>query len=222
MRACLDLLIDILSHTLYLLSGEWLFTLTRRPNGGDMVLVRSLWITLIVYVAALIARRSIHPELSVEADFDQLRMEIVSTIPWLGAIFAGVYASLYTRFASQWMYLANLYNKIKETSVRNRGAEKYSAMAEWKAGFLEDAQLMHLATHRVFVAVVQQWGGEREVERKFLQHCPRGERRFDGLMRDVDAALQRQESKYGYKDWERWNRRQSRKERSSGIRGKSR
>ncbi len=47
-------------------------------------------------------------------------MGLLTALPTFGAIFAAVYFALYARFASQWSYLANLYNKIKEAETRSQ------------------------------------------------------------------------------------------------------
>src|SRR4030065_1180418 len=200
MRVIFECIITVWSAIVFIVSGEWMFALARRSNGVDMVLVRSLCISSILYIAVILAKRWVDPRQLQEISVYQLRYEIAQLFPWLGAIFAGVYASLSARYASQWKYLADLYNKIKEMQVRDATTVKQKAMAEWKAGFLEDAQLLHLGTHRVFVSVLRAWGSEKEVERQFLKHCPRGKRRYDALMRDVEAAFVRQEGEVGYKD----------------------
>ncbi len=55
----------------------------------------------------------------------------VELLPWLGALFGAVYAGLYARFASQWLYLANTYNQIKAAECRSESSAR--PLAEWKA-----------------------------------------------------------------------------------------
>lgn len=73
-------------------------------------------------------------------------------LPWLGATIAASYAASYSRFASQWVYLAELYNQIKaaELSIPEvLTPAQVLVFAEWKAGFLEDCETLHLArNHR--------------------------------------------------------------------------
>jgi hypothetical protein len=99
-----------------LLSGE--FFLENRANGGTVVLLRSLWVTLLVYTFGL-ALNEITDPTSIWGlpTCSSFRAAIHGTIPWAGAIFAGAYAAFYTRFSSQWAYLAGLYNQILQADI---------------------------------------------------------------------------------------------------------
>ncbi len=89
-----------------LLSGECL--LARRPNGGGVILARSIYVSVIVYAVSLIIKSGTEPEAMLSFSFAELKRNINETIPWVGTIFAGVYAALYTRYSSQWSYLVSL------------------------------------------------------------------------------------------------------------------
>jgi hypothetical protein len=91
---------------IHYLSGE--FLLKKMPNGGTAVLIRSGIISLGLYFAAIAIKSRIVPGATWHFDLTQLRLIVADTIPWFGAIFAGVYVALYSRFASQWNYLASL------------------------------------------------------------------------------------------------------------------
>jgi hypothetical protein len=111
-----------------------------------------------------------------------------------GALFAAVYAGLYARFSSQWSYLANVYNQIK--AAESRGGCDASRLAEWKAGFIEDAQDLHLALKPLFASVIRAWGSEAEVKGSFETYAPGGALRLAKLMSRVELAWER-----AGKDW---------------------
>ena len=90
-------------------------------------------------------------------------------------IYAAVYTSYYARFVSQWSYISNLYNQIKNadismcmncnqncdcsqhiqsTNCKSCAAEKLNG---WKAGFIEDAETLHLVTKPLFAGVIYTW-----------------------------------------------------------------
>jgi hypothetical protein len=160
------------------LSLEVLLTRTRRPNGGDIIVCRAFGVALWMFLLATLIVGSFH-------------------LTWFGALFAAVYFALYARFAAQWTYLANLYNQIKgvEARVSNTDDSK-RVLAEWKAGFLEDAEELHLATKTVFVSVLKIWAEDKEVEAQYIANTPGGKTRFDALMKDILAAYERHEKKF--------------------------
>ena len=132
------------------------FVLRYMPNGGKAVLLRSLALTLFLYLVAIAVRSFTRDGSTFEFSLDQLLREIHDTIPWAGALFGGVYLALYSRFSSQWTYLAALYNQLMEASLRqdeeNFSDENYAA---WQAAFIEDAVRMHLATKEGFIGAIR-------------------------------------------------------------------
>ena len=166
-----------------LFSFEWLLTRTKLPNGGDIILLRALLIASLIYFVILVV----------------LQIEINQPLQWFGATFAAIYFALYARFASQWTYLANLYNQIKAAEARSAQIDAKASnprIVEWKAGFLEDAQVLHLATKDIFVPVLKVWGEDSKVEKAFVKYSPGHQKRFDALRRDVNYAYHRQEKKF--------------------------
>jgi len=161
-----------------LFSFEWLLTRTKLPNGGDIILLRALLIaTLTCFVILTL-----------------FQVEAAQPLQWFGAIFAAIYVALYARFASQWTYLANLYNQIKAAEARSAQIDAETPnprIVEWKAGFLEDAQELHLATKGIFVPVLKVWGEDPAVEKAFVKYSPGHQKSFDALMRDVKYAYDR-------------------------------
>src|SRR5438046_3051938 len=62
-----------------------------------------------------------------------------------GVLFAGAYTAFYARFASQWSYLAGVYNQIMAAQVRGIPTDPagQNAFDAWQAGFIEDAEELH-------------------------------------------------------------------------------
>jgi len=180
---------EVWSKFVNLISGEWILSTCRRGNGGDVILLRSFLVGFVLYAFLLGLKNLIDPNKSFSFDFVDLRKQLIETSTLFGAIFGAVYVALYTRFASQWTYLAELYNKIKEAEV-DGGANK-DVIAEWKAAFLEDATELHLATKGLFVSIIHTWGKDAQVQQKFIKYAPGGQPRFNVLMADVDMAHRR-------------------------------
>lgn len=173
-------------------SFEWILTKTRRSNGGDIILLRSLMTAFCIFVVFVALKHLLDPARPWAYTRALLHADVVSGIPVLGAIIAAVYAALYTRFASQWTYLANLYNQIYETEARTiSDSNAKPIIAQWKAGFLEDAEELHLATKSLFASVLKRWGDDPQVKKSFTDNTPGGKDRFDALMQDVENANER-------------------------------
>jgi hypothetical protein len=103
-----------------LFTGEWMFC-GGRPNGGGVIFWRSAWITFFMYVLGLWLRsifRAGCPACEPDIVHGLLHGNDDTVPTWPGAIFAAVWASLYARFASQWSYLAGVYNQIRQALVR--------------------------------------------------------------------------------------------------------
>jgi hypothetical protein len=110
--------IHVLGSVLDVLSGEYLLTLVRYPNGGTVVFLRALHVTAVIFLGALAVINGLDPTRGSEFSWTELGAQTLAHITWIGAIFATVYALLYTRFAAQWTYLAGLYNQIKAAQTR--------------------------------------------------------------------------------------------------------
>jgi hypothetical protein len=178
-RGCLRWVVNLVLH-------EWLLTQLRFGNGGDIILVRSVLVATQVYALVLAAKICVDPNSSCDLQGHTLRASLIATGAWYGPIFAGIYASLYARYASQWTYLANVYNRIKETEARAPAAALgTAALAQWKAGFIEDADDLHLATKPLFAGVIRAWA-EPEVEQAFKLYTRGGEERWRAILRRID------------------------------------
>ena len=107
------------------LSAEFLLDI--RPNGGTVIALRSLYVAILVLLLTLLLYNVLDPRRSCivvwerKCDFDYLEMfdQVVRIFSgWFAAVLAAVYVALYSRFQSQWSYLANLYNQIKASEAR--------------------------------------------------------------------------------------------------------
>ena len=175
------------------ISSEWILTKLDIPNGGAVIFFRSLMSSIFIFLLVLGFLNVIDPTKSWAFSMNELRVEIIDKFTWFGAIFAAMYTGLYARFASQWSYLAGLYNSIKETEAKSPDGQ---VIAQWKAGFLEDADNLHIACKGTFVTTIKAWGEYEDVKREFISNSPGGEKRFNRLMRRVNESIRIVEKKY--------------------------
>jgi hypothetical protein len=181
------------------LSLEW-FLSNRRANGGTVIFLRAMGICVELLVATVALWNALDPERSNAFSSHELRKQLIHLAPWIAASFAGIYLALYARFSAQWGYLANLYNQIKQTEIGVHATQSHAdrqrqmlVLCQWKAGYIEDAQDLHLAGKSNVAAIIKSWGSSQEVERLFISATLGGENRWKKLMFDVDAAVQRTE-----------------------------
>lgn len=177
------------------ISGEWMLTTkAARPNGGGVVLARALWSSTFVYGAILVFRELVDPVNGLALNIDAIPRKVSETITWLGAIFAGIYASLSAKFAAQWTYLAQLYNQIKSAEVGAAGNDAAKPiLAKWKAAFIEDAYALHLSTKLLFAGAVADMGQSEEVIQVFRELGSEGEDRLREL---IAAAVRLRDEAY--------------------------
>lgn len=166
----------------YILSGE--FFLRCRPNGGTVVLLRSAYVSLLIYVPALVIKVYCSTNAVLHFSPAAFRIELGDTLPWLGAVFAGAYAAFYTRFSSQWSYLANLYNQIMFSNVMRPETDHARNIIEvWWAAFIEDAQDLHLAGKSMFKSIIIDCLTDADTVRVFLQSTDNSNKRLKDLER---------------------------------------
>lgn len=155
--------------------SEWL------PNGGTAVLVRSIIVTTYVYALGVALRSVLHED-SAALTFDLSRAyaEVRETLHWAGAIFVTVYAALYARFASQWHYLAGLYNQFMAAAMTLQDGDSSAerTLRMWQAGFIEDADELHLVTKPMFASVIEELLKKPEVREIFCTYTPGGAARL--------------------------------------------
>jgi hypothetical protein len=109
-----------------------------------------------------------------------------------------VYVALYARFASQWAYLAGLYNQINEAKLQ---AESLFDKGEktiniWWSGFIEDAEELHLATKPMFAGVIKVLLEREGVRRAYIEGVAGGEDRLKCLDCKIQRAWKRAAARY--------------------------
>jgi Gpi18-like mannosyltransferase len=169
---------NLITRCFDFLAGEWILGIFK-SNGGAVVALRALWTTAIFAVIAVIAVSAFDPErigpATVNGALDVLCSVSSSVVIFLGAS----YVALYARFVSQWGYLAGLYNMIKQTEATQNSDKK--TIAEWKAGYLEDAENLHLAAKNNLAPVLYAWVQDPAVIRAYIKNTPGGTNRLRRL-----------------------------------------
>jgi hypothetical protein len=146
--------------------------LKNKDNGGGVIFLRSLIISSTIFLLVIAFLNIIDTEKKFSFDYEVLSCHIIDKFEWYGAIFAATYIALYTRFSSQWSYLANLYNLIKQTSATD--GSNPIIIAEWKAGFIEDAQYLHLSHKENFAPIIKNWLSDKDVKTAYVNNSPQG------------------------------------------------
>lgn len=174
-------------------SGQWILK-ALKANGGHVVVLRAIWTTFIfsiiamVFVAIFDPKR--HGPITLASIYCQFWDISGIVVGFLGAS----YLALYARFVSQWQYLAGLYNQIKQAEAAEGHCKK--AIAEWKAGYLEDAENLHLAAKNNLAPVLRAWTKIPEVEQAFVDNTPGGAKRFDRLAKTAQIAYEEAEARW--------------------------
>jgi len=176
-----------------ILSSEWILTKLDIPNGGVVILVRTMLSSIIVFSLVLAINNFIDPSKTWQFSILELRAQITSMTAWYSILFGAMYTAFYTRFSSQWTYLANVYNNIKQSEA-SEGDE--DIISGWKAGFIEDSENLHLACKSSFVSIVKVWGSDKKVINKYIENTPGGKVRFDILMNKIEFSANLVEEKY--------------------------
>jgi hypothetical protein len=181
--------------TIWLLSGEFFLTWPhRRANGGTIIFARCILVTLIIYSLAISLSEVLDPSKQMLFSSVALRLAIKNTLPWFAAIFAAIYAALYARFASQWTYLATLYNQIKSTQAQIAGNPKADeVIASMKAGLIEDADKLHLALKQEYASLIKVWSEDEKVRKEFIANAPGGLIRLNSLLEEINKVRQEYE-----------------------------
>lgn len=113
-----------------------------------------------------------------------------------------IYTALYARFASQWAYLANLFNQIKASEIKK--VDNPSELTAWKAGFIEDCEDLHLATKPMFATLIHVWLTDekygKDVIDAFIKYAPGGKTRYLNLLKRVETVHSRIKEKYKITD----------------------
>lgn len=158
--------------------------LKRTPNGGAVIVVRAGWVTLLVLLGSIAWAQWLDPSRTSTFSLDELRRALVANTTSMGVIFAAVYAALYARFASQWSYLAGLYNQIKEAETSSQPDSRWThqVICDWKAGFITDAIAVHLACKYPFDGVIRSWAKDERVKGAFVCGNADEQEKWDDLI----------------------------------------
>jgi hypothetical protein len=159
--------------------------LDSRPNGSTVIVVRSICTSAVIYGLAIVLRNLIDPRNSWGFSLTELRRQVVETGPWMGPLLGATYASFYSRFSSQWSYLANLYNQIKQVECDSPTAQ---SVADLKAGFIEDADELHLLRKPIFASTIRVWLTVDAVRQSFIDTAPGGKQRLEYLQGIIDEV----------------------------------
>jgi hypothetical protein len=184
------------------LSGERL--LRSRPNGGGVILVRAMLIAALLFFVGVGINERLTPGASWHFDAERLFAAIREHVNWFGALFAAAYAALYARFAAQWTYLAGLYNQIMNAQTKAPKIEGSSPEQQernrvynnWMAGFIEDAENVHLALKPLYVGVIKSMLADHGVRDAYIRNTAGGARRLAALERKLDAVAALEEAKW--------------------------
>lgn len=180
----------ILNTIVTFLSGE--FFLSWYPNGGTVVLLRTFFTSIIIYILFITAKGLLDTGFGPELDWVYIQELIGDTLTIAGAIIAGTYTAFYTRFASQWAYLAELYNNLMSTQAqvpRDGSEERERVYAVWKAGIVEDAYTLHLAGKPMFAPLIAGLLEEPKVVESFLESAYNGSKALEKLEKQLSSSL---------------------------------
>ncbi|HEV8412066.1 MAG TPA: hypothetical protein VGQ49_00635 [Bryobacteraceae bacterium] len=169
---------------------EWLLTRAHHSNGSTVIITRAFLTAAELWILALALRNFLDPSRSWTFSSIELRNQLIGTASWFATIFAALYVGYYARFSSQWTYLAGVYNQIKAAECRgtpDNGGKL--ALADWKAGFIEDAEELHLATKPMMAAIISVWSKDSETREAFIKHVPGGETRLINLLTRIEGSL---------------------------------
>lgn len=151
------------------ISGE--LVLNFMPNGGVAILLRTIWISSLLYLSAIAIKSYCSGGVFLSLSLIQFKEVVSETLPWLGAILGGVYAALYTRFASQWAYIADLYNQqMSQAASLTKEQIDGPNYRGWQAAFVEDAICMHLATKDGFRNAISEMLQKDAIRTLLLEH----------------------------------------------------
>ena len=212
-----------------------LLWLAPQNNAGWIIFFRSLWVTCEVVLVILATRHAVTAVDNLNSrflfNFEPLPVTWAKRLAIIVAearavkhgygtellgVFGGTYAALYTRFSSQWQYLADLYNQIKSQEISAaiacmEGTRKVAAtngindsvcnvprpslslqpdklLADWKKGFIEDAFALHLAKKPIFFTVVANWAQQPDVKKLIESERTRDDVK-QGVMEIVEEDL---------------------------------
>lgn len=152
-------------------SGEFL---VKDKNSGTVIVARAALVAAELLAAWLVLQNWLDPDKAhLSFNLDVLRRQLVEKLPALGAIWAAVYLALYARFASQWSYLAGLYNKVLELEAAGTteaaGTATVDPLRKLKHAFIVDAEELHMLGKDLFRHPARRWLLEKDVKAWFVE-----------------------------------------------------
>lgn len=170
----------------WFLSCEWILTCVGIPNGGSVILVRSFFSAVVLLCTYVGLSNVLDPSRAWVFSFKELQVQVSSMFSSFGLIIGAVYTALYTRFASQTAYLSDVYNQIKNVECQTSSdGERALRLAEWKAGFIEGAEIVHLALKPLFASVIRAWAEDSSVSDAYARTVKNGQRRLENLLGEI-------------------------------------
>jgi hypothetical protein len=184
---------------LEIVTGEYLLTRRRHANGGTIVFLRAVHVAVATFALGLGLVNVVDPRRTWGFSFTELRLQIIGHATWFGTVFAAAYVAFYARFASQWNYLAGVYNQIKAAQARGEGDKL--AIAQWRAGFIEDCDDLHLLRKPMFASIAADLlsSTDEECERVrqvFDDHTPGGANRRNRIAAEATLVVKTTKDKY--------------------------
>lgn len=174
-------------------SGQWILNQIK-ANGGHVVVLRAAWTTMVFAIVSMALVALLDPERKGPITLVTIYRQLWDISEYLAIFLGASYLTLYARFVSQWQYLASLYNQIKQSEAAEFANSK--VVAEWKAGYLEDAENLHLAAKNNLAPVLRAWSQDSAVRDAYIANTPGGERRFNALARLARVAYEEAEEKW--------------------------
>lgn len=181
-------------------SGEWMLR-KLKSNGGEVIAIRSMFVAVQLVACFLFLKNLIDPKLTSTISYYAFREQIIDISPLFGGLYCGIYLALYSRFSSQWTYLANVYNLIKQSEMQapsdpilhRRWKRK---LACWKAGYIEDADVLHLIGKDNVAVIVHHWGKDLMIKEAFIRNAAGGQVRWEALLRLANCVYSKSNEKY--------------------------
>lgn len=164
---------------LAILDGEWVLRFL--PNGGTAVIVRTVQLSTLAFLLAIGVDSYLDPKAHLAFDWAQFLATVKAHLTWFGVLFGGIYVALYSRFSSQWSYLAGLYNSLMQLECQEPRSElkddaKLERRAMAWAAFIDDAWTMHLAAKPSFSSAIRTLLSDERirtvVDRWYADHKP--------------------------------------------------
>ena len=173
---------------LEIVSGE--FILRFMPNGGKAILLRTIFVSALLYLMSIGLKSYVGESAILSFSLVQFQKEVAETIPWLGAILGGTYAALYSRFASQWSYLADLYNQQMSAALTLTEEEMSAgSYVNWQAAFVEDAVCMHLHMKAGFSNLVLDLLQDPKIKNVLIDQEHFGVKKYEKVLSQLKSAV---------------------------------